>query len=358
MRILHISILNPVTHSRIFAKEAVAAARAGHAVYVLGAADPAHGAARSAYRHDGVVLWPHSRPQGVWQRIRLQLCLLYRLWRIRPRLVQLHSPELLPLALCARWLLGCRLVYDQHEDYLANLTHGAAYAPWYWPWVGQGIRLLEHLSVAWVDAAVQAEACYAGTQPHAQVVYVPNKALATPRPPGPARRAQPPLRVLLSGTLAADWGVEAALALVQAQPFAHSLTLAGHAPHPAYARQLEATAARLPRVQLVGGQHYVPHSQLLACMASHDLGLALYSPQPAIATRIPTKFYEYMAAGLPFLYTDSPAWDALNAQTGMGLAISRLGELADFLARYRQPATRHWQWDAQPLLLLYQRLLA
>lgn len=343
MRVVHLSVLNPCEHTRIFEKEARSAAQAGHTVYVLAA-----GCGRP-YHNAGIVLLPNGLKGRHWAgRLRVQLLLLRCCLRLRPQLLHLHTPELLPLALLLRWLLACRVIYDRHEDYPSNILHGSHYPAPLRRLLAGAVLLLEHLSIGWVDAVLLAEACYVGQLPHTALL-LPNKALPSP----PAHRpSTPPIRLLYTGTLAPEWGVDRALELYCQLGPGYTLTLAGHTHSADYARYLQQRCTDVGAT-LIGGTHYVPHAQLLHLMATHHVGLALYELSPAIAPRVPTKFYEYMAAGLPIVYTDHQPWNALATTTGMGLPASRWGELSAFVQGYQRPDALCWQWDAAPMLHVY-----
>jgi hypothetical protein len=138
-----------------------------------------------------------------------------------------------------------------------------------------------------------------------------------------------------------------------------TLTFAGHAPQQAVADQLHQWAAQDANIALVGIDQYVPHTQLLRLMSTHHLGLALYNCTPTIAAKVPTCFYEYMAAGLPFVFSDNPNWDALNAQTHMGLPLSAAQHSQDImqlLSTYAAPEPAFWQHDAHSILDIYDFL--
>ncbi|MBX3101750.1 MAG: glycosyltransferase family 4 protein [Bacteroidetes bacterium] len=352
-RICHLSVLNPVAHPRIFEKQALPASIAGHLVYILAA-----GQEQAPVRREGVCCWAHPMPRpGQWgRRIRIQGMLLWRCLRIKPHICHVHTPELLGIAWLLKWLLGCHILYDKHEDYAANLRYSAAYPGRPRALLAMLITLWEHIAVCWTDHVVYAEAIYDGSLPQKSTVYanrVPPNPYAAPKP------GYPPIRLLVTGTLAPDWGTGAAielfLRLQETTPC--TLTLAGYAPDSAYAEQLYRRCTELG-ITLIGGKEYVPHPTLLQLMRIHHLGLALYQLNPAIRHKVPTCFYEYMAAGLPFLFSPNPHWEQLNHQTGMGMAatLHPPASVSSLLAAYQQPDSSFWRLDPGELLCIYDNL--
>lgn len=355
LRICHVSVLNPARHTRIWHKQALPAAAAGHRVTVLAATTPA-----TIVRQNGILIWGHRKPglRNWGQRIALHLVLLVRLLRLQPQVLHVHTPELLHLAALLKLCLRCKVIYDRHEDYPANLARGKAYSGAYWPLLARLIWVWEHVALAWIDYVTYAEASYAGSLP-APATVLDNKALPHPFPHN--RPGLPPIRLLVTGTLASDWGIDAALAFYQhlSQQTPCTLTFAGHAPHKAVADQIHHWAAQDANITLLGIDAYVPHGQLLRLMSTHHLGLALYTCTPTIAAKVPTCFYEYMAAGLPFVFSDNPAWEALNANTHMGIALHSAKDspyILQFLSAYIAPESAHWQYEGHSLLAIYDFL--
>ena len=185
LHICHLSVLNPAQHSRIFHKEAITQAAAGHSVTII-AQDPAP----HPYTENGI----HIIPLGQFGRIR------WARWRAAAKLFQLacktkadifiiHTPELLDTALRLKKQFPlARFVYDMHEDYPLNIRT-AAYYPWGLRHVlAAKVLQAERNFQAWGDAVVYAEACFEGhlKMKSGQAITVANKCLLPSQAPAPS----------------------------------------------------------------------------------------------------------------------------------------------------------------------------
>ena len=152
-----LTVLNPALHARIFYKEATALARAGFQVVVIGQC----GTDQDTEEQDNprvIPIQPFGRKS--WRRLFVPVRILAKVIKLKPRVVHLHSPELLPYVPLLRVLTNAKLVYDMHEDYAANLQAGVG-----WPWPINGIlawlvRGTEKLMLRALAAVVYAEDAY------------------------------------------------------------------------------------------------------------------------------------------------------------------------------------------------------
>lgn len=119
----------------------------------------------------------------------------------------------------------------------------------------------------------------------------------------------------------------------------------------------------------------VPYGELGALLASADIGLSLLRPHPKYEKNVPSKVFDYMAAGLPYVASDIgplgaltggaggvlvPAGDAVAAAEAV---LGLLGDREDAAARSREGRRAveerlTWEREAGALLGQYGRLLA
>ncbi|GAA4358391.1 glycosyltransferase family 4 protein [Hymenobacter saemangeumensis] len=328
--VLLASVLKPVDDTRMREKFAeTLAARPGTVVHVAGRAA---GQASKAGHSPTVSLHP------IFQGSRLSLARLAAQWRywqllrrVKPGLVFVHAPELLPLTLL--WQLlgqGRRFLYDIRENYALNVSTQGVYQGLMRRLLAGGLRWVEGLAARRAAAVVLAEESYADELPFlrqlppSRILVLENKYQPAPGEglPSQPRLLPPtsePLRLLFSGTISVLNGIWEAIALAEklhaVWPGGARLTIVGFCQQPALLLQLQEKVASHPNLlRLVGGAQPVPHSEIVAEIGRSHLGLLPYRPHPSTARCRPTKLFEYLAHGLPVLYPPNPLWRAL-AQT-------------------------------------------
>lgn len=269
-------------------------------------------------------------------RLRAQL----RYWRLlrvlRPALVVVHAPELLPLTLLWQALgRGRQFIYDIQENYGLNISTQGVYRGLARRLLATGLRWVEARAARRAAALALAEASYAGELPFLRrlpperVLVLENKYQPAPGEVLPTQahpRPVPgqPLRLLFSGTIAELTGVREALALAEALgarwPGGAQLTIIGFCQQPALLTEIKQWATSGRPVRLVGGVQPVPHAAIVAEIGRSHLGLVLYRPHPSTARCRPTKLFEYLAHGLPILTTSNPLWASAVQRYQAGLA--------------------------------------
>ncbi|MFJ1542710.1 glycosyltransferase family 4 protein [Micromonospora chalcea] len=196
-----------------------------------------------------------------------------------------------------------------------------------------------------------------------------------PAPDLRKRCGLPPGTPLLvySGAMAVQRGVDT---VVEALPLLSGVHLALVVADPAaaYVRQVVARAARHGVGDRVHVLPYVPHRQLVAFLATADVGLIPLHHWPNHEIALITKFFEYAHARLPIVVSDVRTMAETVRATGQGevfrardaadLARAVRAVLADparYRAAYEGPDSPlpGWTWEAQAERLdaLYRRLL-
>jgi glycosyltransferase involved in cell wall biosynthesis len=341
-QICHLTVLNPALHSRIFYKEARAQQQTELSVCIVGQV-----VAKGPFVQEEITIFPLPvASRGLWGRLRLHVQLVaHLLFSIRAQVYQVHTPELLPLALILKWAFRAKVIYDVHEDYYLNIRHGGAYPVWLRRRLANAVRRLECFAVRQIDHTLYAEQCYDNmlAAPAGTHTVLPNYFSLPPFAPQP--EAQLPNMPVMGyfGTIARNWGILETVALWQAVNL-HTpvyLLIAGVAYEGRLLAEVRARllAANLPgRFILVGGDSYVAYDTLIDHMQACTFLTGLYHPAPNIKDRIPTKFYEAMALGKPLVFTHNPPWDELNHahRFGLGIDLNSIAAEAPRIARAMQ----------------------
>ncbi|UYZ64178.1 glycosyltransferase [Hymenobacter weizhouensis] len=380
--ILLASVLKPLDDTRMLGKFGrTLASRPGAQVHVAGRAAP-QPAGLPANLHTHALL---AGSRLSLARLGAQLRYWQLLRKLRPGVVFVHAPELLPATMLWQVLgRGRRFVYDVRENYALNIQTQWVYPGWARGLLARLVRGLETLAVRRASAVILAERSYAEELPFAvsaqneqggsgpaqaeahtpsapeksraknqkPVLILENKYqpyAAEPAPPLLPRRLPPPtepLRLLYSGTISELNGVWEAIRFVQhlrtAWPLAH-LTIIGACQQPGLLPRLHAAVAEAgDAVTLLGGAELVPHARVVAEIGRSHVGLLPYRTHPSTARCVPTKLFEYLAHGLPLVAPPNPLWQQLVQRHGAGFsfdfqqaAYPPAAELADWL---RQPA--------------------
>lgn len=280
-----------------------------------------------------------------------------------------HDPELLPVALKLA-ASGTPVIWDAHEDYLAQFAHdgGKSWVPGPLRSVVRGgmkamLQAVDRRAAGVVAATPTIAARY--TNPH--TVVVGNEARLddfSGCAPDLASR-----RLLFTGASGPGHLFDEVVAAVEGLPDI-TLAVAGRDPKPA---AWSAAEARLPgRIEHLG---WLDRRGLCQAMTHSALGLATYANTEAYDMAAPTKVFEFCAAGLPVVASPNESNLRLVREGGGGFLAD--GFTADSLRRAiaaalsdadawqaasdrgRQWAARAGSWEASErrLLEMYETIL-
>lgn len=317
----HISLLNPALHTRIFYKHALSAQKLGYDVSII-----AQDKATEPYTLEGIQILPI----GPFDRLSLtrwqvQAQILRKALAIQADIYVLHTPELLDLGHKLKTRLGASVMYDVHEDYAFTLQHARHYPAGIRGLMAAWVRRKEQKAIRWLDGVFYAEQLYDNilqARPEQKLVL---ENTFSPRALQQAPAVEIPAvpYLLYTGTIAEGWGIWEAIKRWeqwnQIEPM--HLVVAGHSQFPGLVRQIGQRVQRnglSDRFQLIGGTSYVPYPDIVQLIQHCHAGLGLYQLLPHLIGKIPTKFFEFLAANKPLIFTPEPHWNAFNAQHQLG----------------------------------------
>lgn len=282
---------------------------------------------------------------------------------------QLHDPELLPAGLRLK-RAGKQVVFDAHEDVPSQLLDK--------PYLGRaGARLLsqayafyERHACRRLDGVLAATAHIRGrlAQFNGRTLDIHNFPLPQEFETQGAWEARS--EVCYVGSISAIRGIRE---LVQACALLRGpvrLALAGSFSEPG----LEAEMRAHPGWLRVDAHGHLDRQGVSGVMRRAFAGLVTLLPTPSYRDALPVKMFEYMAAGIPVIASDFPAWRQIVDGNRCGLcvdprdpgaiaaAIERLAadpELARQLGENgRQAVQRKYNWknEADKLLRFYEEL--
>jgi glycosyltransferase involved in cell wall biosynthesis len=143
-----------------------------------------------------------------------------------------------------------------------------------------------------------------------------------PAPAAPAERARQELTLSYVGGITRERGGLEMLRAVGAARQPTRLVLAGAASSD-MRREIEADSSG--RVRYLG---LLPVDRVPGVIAESDVGLVLFHPLPNHLECQPTKLFEYMAAGKPFIASNFAAWQELLGEFDCGYFIDPTDPLA------------------------------
>lgn len=384
-RIAILSSVHEATDPRIFHKQARTLAAAGFDVHLFARLGPDarhrsdHQRSGSTVVRDSVRIHPLPEPRSRWGRPRQWVRLALGVWRLQPRVVHIHDPELLPLLLALRLALGVRTVYDAHEYYGAEVARRA--------WIPAPLRrpaarltsAMETFVARRIDVVVAVnEHMAAGFRRRgARMViaahnYPPAEYFQLDAPGEPIREPV----VGYVGLLSSDRGLAtvyaAADSLARQVPDA-TVRVIGRVDwsglSPSIPREASAWAAR--GVLLAGS---IPAANVPGALHSIRVGWIPFLDTGNNRRTIPLKLLEYMAAGKPVVASEIGFIAEIVRASGCGLlvsaedadahadALARLltdGVLAQRMGEAGRRAVRErytWAVEGEKLIALYQSL--
>lgn len=363
-RIVLASVLKPVDDTRMFEKMGGSLATT-YDVHIIG-----YPGSTPAAAHHAVILHP-LRP---FRRISLGRILapwriLARIVMLRPAVLVFCTHELIFVALLARLLTACRLVYDIRENYYRNIFYTAAFPSLLRPFVAGYVRLWEHIGAWFIHHFLLAEKGYAqelSFGPGRRTV-IENK-LRRPAAVAPTPRMTPARNFLFTGTLSEITGLFTALDLLEAlhrHDPAVRATIIGYCALTAERQRLHARLATMPYITLHGGDRLVPHPAIERAILQADVGIIAYPPNPATEHSFPTKLYEYLGYHLPLLLIDYAPWSKYAARFEAAVTFQPASfDAAPILQALREktfyttpPEDVFWEHDGERLLIVVNALV-
>lgn len=292
--------------------------------------------------------------------------------RTRPELVHFHDPELIPLGIVLR-LLGCKVIYDVHED-VPRQTMSKHWIPVIFRWpVATATAAMEWLAGLLFSAIVPATSTIAARFPARKTVLVQNfpiqSELVLAEPVVYTER--PPKFAYVGGVADIRGGKE----MVQALEYLADLPdvrleMAGGISPEAFADELP----RLPGWQKVTYRGLIGRQEVARLLGSARAGLVLFHPMPNHVDAQPNKMFEYMSTGLPVIASDFPLWREIVAGAGCGLLVDPMDpraiadalrwvldhpDEAEAMGKKGQEAVKqiyNWEHESVQLKGLYSRL--
>jgi glycosyltransferase involved in cell wall biosynthesis len=367
-KIAHVSTVHRWNDTRIFHKMSSSLVRFGYEVHLIVPAEhdfssngvQIHALRQAGTRLSRIVIHP-------WRACRVVL-------RLRPDLVHLHDPELLPLALILQGL-GYKVVFDSHEDYPQDILMKM--------WLPSRLRkplaacvaLLDRISGRFLSGVVAATPTIALAFGADRAVVIHNYTILDEIERVDSKPyTQRPLAFAYVGGITESRSVRVmveAIRLLRQRIPAVFLKLAGEFDPP----QLRTLVKKSPGWEGVEYDQWLDRAAVMELFGSVRGGLLLFAPMSTHEMALPNKLFEYMAASLPVIASDFPLWRDIIERHGCGLLVdpTEPAEVADamnWLLSHSEEAEAmgragraavmsefNWPSEERRLLGLYDRIL-
>lgn len=262
---------------------------------------------------------------GIISRFRVQREFYHILEKLHPDLIIITTPELLPLSFLYKFFHSNKIVYDLQEDYEKNIKYQKIHSGMKKLLGSCFIRITHRLARRYVDHFLLAEQCYIHL-PFVQKGYtVAENKFAQTRAnvPSPDLSSKK-IKLAFTGVLSEYSGYKKAIAiyrkLVEVLP-ATELHIAGYTYFPGIVDDLKKLENKENNVHLHGIDEYLDHQQLIDVACSCNLAVIAHQHNEVSKDRIPTKLYEYLYLGIPFVVDKNTNWFKKFSTTNLCIGI-------------------------------------
>jgi glycosyltransferase involved in cell wall biosynthesis len=312
-KVAHLTSVHAPSDQRITFKECRTLAAAGYDVVLIAAGDLPEVPSGVRFRR---IPKPRNRRERLTQT-------MWRVYRAaleeKADVYHFHDPELMFIGIALR-LRGARVVFDVHEDVPADILDKE--------WIPRPLRrpisaaaavALRALNRAY-SAVVTATPAIARRFPHQRIVVVCNYPRIEEFPQRTAGGfGGRPQNALYLGSITALRCVDQIVGAFSHPEMGEGirLTLAGQFEDEA----LEARVRRMPGWARTDYLGWRPRSEVPAILNGARVGLLLFLPAQNHEEAMPTKLFEYMAAGLPVIISSSLRCSSVLAEAECGVIV-------------------------------------
>lgn len=354
--------------NRVFFKEGRSLHRAGYRVVLIAR----HTRSETV---QNIEIIPLRSPRNRLSRaVFTSLVLLVKALRERADAYHFHDPELIPVALLLKFLRR-RVVYDVHEDVPRDIRLKEYIPASLRGIVAWAVERIEQTAARFFDGIVVATADIGKNFDwHPRMTLVRNLPLSTEYAKGkPPRAPDQPFTLAYAGGLTKFRGITQIVQAMARLPESVSarLWLCGAWDSVEYEREVRSLPG-FARAEYLGK---LSVDEIPALLAGVDAGLVCLQPTGTYERALPTKMFEYMAAGLPIIASNFALWREIVEQTGAGICVDPMDPDAigrAILRLYQDPALSRkigeqgrrvaqtrWRWETEEraLIRLYRDLL-
>ncbi len=246
--------------------------------------------------------------------------------KVKPHILIVNTHELLIVTSLYRILFGGIFVYDIRENYAKNVRNTEVFPVLLRPILASWIRLKEWCSKPLITHYILAERIYEKQLPFLSknITVIENKHAAS-RPLSKRQIHANTIDLVFTGTIADSNGVFEAIDITKALHKLDArvrLRIVGYCALKQDLIRLKEEIKDFDFIELNGGDHLVPHAEIIAAIQSASFGFVLKKPNRGMNDeKLLTRIFEYTANQLPILLLNNPTWVAYCAQFNAAIVV-------------------------------------
>lgn len=366
--VVHLTSVHARYDNRILLKQCVSSVNHGYVTFLV----VADGKGDEIF--NGVNIIDVGNSKGILDRmLRVTKSVYRKALELDGDIYQIHDPELIPKALALKEK-GKEVVYDVHEDYITSIKQKTYIPAFLKNFIVRVLDWYEKKSAKKLTVLI-AEKYYKERFPNATAIL--NYPIL-PANPVKIDYYESPLskRVIYSGNVTEVRGAFSQSILLNKIPDLN-MTFIGYCSPELSKKIREGIRGSLDRFTMIGEGTFVPFKQIAAKYQTEKwlAGLALFPKTKHYEKKELTKFFEYMAYGLPIVCSDFPFWKEFVSIHQCGIAVDPNNEdevsaalewLANNPRKHHEMATNgqravykyfNWVNEERKLIKTYQALL-
>ncbi|WP_420386368.1 glycosyltransferase [Roseivirga sp.] len=311
------SLLKPIDDTRMYEKFGLSMAETNkYDINIIGFDS------KNVRSSQGISFYPHG------PFTRTSMARIFQPWRIfrklvklKPEVIIVNTHELLIVTFWYKILFGGKFIYDIRENYAKNIRETNVFpALLRWP-LATWVRLKEWLSRPLIDHYILAERIYERQLPFlsSSRTIIENKYAPQPEESTAYRDPDPShIDLLYTGTISESNGIFDAIDITKSLHLIDSkvkLRIVGYCALKKDLMRLHKEIESHDFIELNGGDHLVPHREIVEAIQKADFGFVLKKPNNGTNDeKILTRLFEYTANQLPILLLNNPTWIEFCAQ--------------------------------------------
>ncbi|MFT6134068.1 MAG: glycosyltransferase involved in cell wall biosynthesis [Cyclobacteriaceae bacterium] len=272
----------------------------------------------------------HTLPnsgRSLKSRLKNSLQYIRYIRKIQPHILIITSPGLLLISSLLIKKRRMKWVYDIQEDYYKNIIYQRIYPVAIRHILATLIRLTESICLKRIDTVFLAEKCYQkelnSLTKRIDTYTLENK--STTLSNKKIRTKTNFLRLVFTGTISHYAGIKNAVKIYQALKANGnntSLTIVGICHTKQLRDELRNLSTADSNIQVIGINNFVEHNELIGYLQKADLAIIGYETNEINKEKAPSKLYEYLTHGIPFIVQKDSYWHTISNNAGLAIPVN------------------------------------